>query len=681
MPHFENLEPRRLRASAVAGVMDESFGLGGVVITDFKTNRPSEYVRQVIPMSDGRVLAIGNVIPRGEGQSAYTWAALARYNADGSFDATFGNGGATNQELPALEMFQARGGMILSDGSILVVGFAAKSGQDPDLPRKSAMALIRYTSTGVIDTTFGAGGYVHFDNLSSLGEGGGTPVTHVVALPGDKMLFTANAPRATVVCVNGDGSLDTTFGAGGIADVGNTARAVSFHFARRGDGKMFLYNIMPDPSLGEGETETQTITRLTADGHLDTTFGDGDGVASTGLVMSTDILPQGMDAAPDGGAYVAAFHRVSDVWSVHVLKLTPAGQLDTAFGADGFAGFTYDGAQFFRPEHLKVQADGRILIAGATEPGIGGAYDLHDLLVARLNSDGTPDTTFGNAGARRVQSDAEQQSFFSSMAVTQDGNIFLGGYADSRFLVAKILSNSRPPDASVLLDDEGTLTIRGSAQRDVVYLATLGPNHLSVSFGNAPSQGFDFADIKAIVVLAGDGNDNIDVHDVSVITTSGVDFPVTIDGGAGDDVLFGSAGRDRILGAAGNDKIHGWFGDDWLSGNSQKDRIDGGDGNDSLFGNGGGDRLTGSEGNDTMLGGDQPDGLAGGVGDDSMMGEGGHDRIDGGAGADFMSGGGGNDVFYARDTAIDHIVGGVTALDRAQADDDDVLEGIEEVLG
>jgi uncharacterized delta-60 repeat protein len=671
---IEQLESRRLLASAVAGVMDSTFGLGGVVITDFKTNRPTESVRQVIPMSDGRVLAIGNVVPHGDEGYSFRWAALARYNADGSFDAAFGNGGATNQKLGALKSFGADGGMILSDGKILVVGAAVKANQDPDLPDDSAMALIRYTADGVLDTTFGTGGYVFFDDMNVMGG-----ATRVIALPGDKMLFTAFAPKSTVVCVNGDGTLDSAFGTGGIADVGPTAFSSPFFLARRSDGKLLLYNILPDPSLPDGATATQTITRLTADGHLDTTFGDGDGVASTGLVQSADLMAQAMDAAPDGGAYLYVFRRPEGVWKAQLLKLTPVGQLDTSFGEEGFASVTYDGASFFRPEAIKVQADGRILAAGQTQPGTGEDYDFNDLLVARFNPDGSPDTTFGNAGARRVQSDAEQQSFLLSMALASDGNIFLGGYADEHFLVAKMLNNAPPPDASVLLGDDGTLTITGSAQRDVIAIDSLSLGKITVTFGGV-EQAFTSLDVVRIAVLAGDGNDSVNGVNLAARDISGEDIRVTIDGGAGDDVLLGHQGRDRILGAAGNDKIHGAAGDDWLSGNSQKDRINGGDGNDSIFGNGGGDRLEGSAGNDTVLGGDQPDGLAGGEGDDSLMGEGGHDRIDGGAGLDFMSGGGGNDIFYARDTEIDDIVGGVAGLDRAQADEDDVLVGIEQEL-
>ena len=74
--------------------------------------------------------------------------------------------------------------------------------------------------------------------------------------------------------------------------------------------------------------------------------------------------------------------------------------------------------------------------------------------------------------------------------------------------------------------------------------------------------------------------------------------PVQIDGGAGNDKIFGGLGNDLLSGGAGNDEIKGNSGDDIINGDAGNDKIWGGAGNDALNGDEGNDRLNGGEGND-----------------------------------------------------------------------------------
>ncbi|WP_310598296.1 VCBS domain-containing protein, partial [Aeromonas aquatica] len=156
-----------------------------------------------------------------------------------------------------------------------------------------------------------------------------------------------------------------------------------------------------------------------------------------------------------------------------------------------------------------------------------------------------------------------------------------------------------------------------------------------------------------------------------------------IDGGAGDDILFGDAlhfagiagegyaavksyvaaqlGRDVLdadvhryiqehaadfdqsanndkadvlLGGEGNDILFGQGGDDFLYGGAGNDILFGGSGNDSLFGEAGNDTLYGGSGNDTLYGGAGNDILSGGLGNDILVGGLGNDILTGGTGAD-----------------------------------------------
>lgn len=82
-----------------------------------------------------------------------------------------------------------------------------------------------------------------------------------------------------------------------------------------------------------------------------------------------------------------------------------------------------------------------------------------------------------------------------------------------------------------------------------------------------------------------------------------------------------------LNGGAGNDSIFGHEGNDTLSGEADDDYVDGGTGDDGLYGGGGADVLYGFAGNDWIDGGD---------GNDSISGDEGIDGLFGGAGVDLF---------------------------------------------
>jgi Ca2+-binding RTX toxin-like protein len=92
----------------------------------------------------------------------------------------------------------------------------------------------------------------------------------------------------------------------------------------------------------------------------------------------------------------------------------------------------------------------------------------------------------------------------------------------------------------------------------------------------------------------------------------------TLDGGPGSDWLIGSAANDVLIGGPGDDRhVWGYGGDDTLSGGDGADRLDGGKGNDSISGGRGRDDLFGRAGRDTFFAKDgTPDSVDGGSGND-----------------------------------------------------------------
>ncbi|CAK6689184.1 hypothetical protein IFHNHDMJ_00557 [Synechococcus sp. CBW1107] len=144
--------------------------------------------------------------------------------------------------------------------------------------------------------------------------------------------------------------------------------------------------------------------------------------------------------------------------------------------------------------------------------------------------------------------------------------------------------------------------------------------------------------------------------------SNGVNYyvPSEIQGNSLDNLIHGHgalivngnelyAHGDRIDGGAGNDTIYGWAGNDWLIGGSgddvlnggrYHDRLDGGAGNDLLIGETGSDTLDGGDGNDRLLSGVGSDTLIGGTGDDWLI----VDAMQGGE-QNHLSGGSGFDTF------------------------------------
>jgi Ca2+-binding RTX toxin-like protein len=161
------------------------------------------------------------------------------------------------------------------------------------------------------------------------------------------------------------------------------------------------------------------------------------------------------------------------------------------------------------------------------------------------------------------------------------------------------------------------------------------------------------ADVLAGVFIdGGDGND-------SIFGGTGAD---TLQGGAGNDYIWGGDGRDLIFGGIGldtlsggaqNDVVHGGEGDDRINGNGSHDQLFGGEGDDRIYGGAGEDaidvgsgrnRAWGEDGNDLVVGGNSSDRIWGGRGNDTLMGRGGDDFLFGGEGNDILLGALGADL-------------------------------------
>ncbi len=183
---------------------------------------------------------------------------------------------------------------------------------------------------------------------------------------------------------------------------------------------------------------------------------------------------------------------------------------------------------------------------------------------------------------------------------------------------------------------EGSLTVVGTAESESIQISTtnsiVSVNGVAVVAADG-SGDVDASLVQSIEVSGGDGNDVIDLGDVTTSEFSQLSV-VTADGDAGDDILVGSEFDDALTGSSGNDVIAGNGGADFIQGGPGDDSIEGGAGNDFLYGDAGADSIDGQGGDDVLLGGLEGDELFGGDGDDYFGGVTSADEIDGGAGVE-----------------------------------------------
>src|SRR5436190_7739277 len=248
------------------GSLDTSFGNGGIVTTTFPEG---SYASAVVLQSDGKIVAAGTVfVDFIIGEPSNTDFALARYNPDGTLDATFGNGGQVSTDFFGLED-DAFSVLIQPDGKIVAVGSANNPSTYYDF------AAVRYLSNGTIDTTFGIAGKVSTDfgdqNFDRAHSAALQPDGRIVAA-GFAISQNGGVQHFAVVRYTSNGLLDTSFSRDGITkiDFGNCCQS-AYQVIMHSDGKII--------TVGYANTEDSDsdflLARLNPRGSLDTTFGVG----------------------------------------------------------------------------------------------------------------------------------------------------------------------------------------------------------------------------------------------------------------------------------------------------------------------------------------------------------------------------------------------------------------------
>jgi uncharacterized delta-60 repeat protein len=348
------------------------------------------------------VLALGNgkIVVAGGGGAAHSMC-VARLNANGTFDTTFGSSGRRRIDFGGTIEETAFGMARQPDGKLVLAG-------DADFQR---VTVARLNPNGVLDKTFSGNGKATFT------WGPLSRATAVIVLPNGKLLLGGfsgpEGGNVQAARMHPNGTLDTSFGTGGKATVDFGGDDFGLAMARQADGRILL--------AGRSTTAGAVVARLRPNGAPDPDFA-GDGKLTLGDGTLRAVMVQ-----PDAKIVVAG--NVGGLQKMTVTRLNPNGSPDTSFDGDGTA--TIDiGPMIDQAGDALLQPDGKIVVTGSTQGGGIG--------VARLNPNGTPDATFGAAGKTNIE--FEQAAFGFAVGRASNGRIVVAGQrvAGDDFAIARL---------------------------------------------------------------------------------------------------------------------------------------------------------------------------------------------------------------------------------------------------
>jgi uncharacterized delta-60 repeat protein len=226
------------------GSLDTSFASGGKLTSSINTSPSGGLVIQ----TDGRI-ALGGWINGGK-KTGYDFA-VARYNANGSVDTTFGNGGVATADFSGLE---DRIRAVTIDGNNNIVAAGVTTTGSGTASKNFAVA--RFTPSGQLDSTFGSGGKVTTDIFGNWDDCYGVAMQSNGQIVAAGFGYDTAGTNAyfTLVRYNANGTLDPTFGTGGIVttNMGGGPDNFAYSVVIQADGKILAGGTADTANTSDG---------------------------------------------------------------------------------------------------------------------------------------------------------------------------------------------------------------------------------------------------------------------------------------------------------------------------------------------------------------------------------------------------------------------------------------------
>jgi uncharacterized delta-60 repeat protein len=380
------------------------------------------------PSRSLRARAISGLAVLAGASAVLATGALAAGPRPGSPAAGFGHSGLAAAGAGA----RLLGTAVEPDGRIVAVGESgAGRTQNPRL------LLVRFTSTGALDRSFGARGLAEGPALAgTLGIGTGSVGRAVAVEPSGKIVVVGYATSKGGIGSDGlvierftaSGHLDRSFGRDGVDELlGGTSFGAGYALALQPGGQIIAAGSANAAGSG-GVAPRVAVVRVKPSGSLDPSFGHG----------GIDVLDLGPDSSAlavalqkNGAILLAGSERPGlQVPLALLARLTHTGALDRSFAGTGTYTHQYArGAASSGFDAVAVQSNGAIVAAGSATQGGSGA----DTVVARFTRSGAPERSFGSAGVVYATSavnflvTGSTVPGASGVAIAADGTIFAAG--------------------------------------------------------------------------------------------------------------------------------------------------------------------------------------------------------------------------------------------------------------
>jgi uncharacterized delta-60 repeat protein len=379
---------------AAPGDLDLSFGSGGIVVTSISNAPYFEYASSMKVQPDGKIVVSGEIIEEIPDGGIYVSFFLARYHPNGTLDTSFGTNGKIVAPINSGDELVGRDIALQPDGKIVAVGFRGVN---------------RYNSDGTLDASFGTGGKV----LTPFETRDVTASSVAIQADGKIVVVGSNNSSSGffVVRYNTNGSLDTSFGTGGKVFTNFNIGGGAFAVMLQPDGKIVAAGAAGIQNPGFFISGF-ALARYNTDGSLDSGFGAGGkvihavpGTISGGSGIS-DVALQ-----PDGKIVATGWSEPGSA----IVRYNANGSIDTSFAQNGI--FTTEAN--FNVSGIDLQSNGKIVAFGSA------GNNSRAFAIARLNPNGTPDTSFGTNG--RVITPINSSSGAAGGAIQSDGKILAFG--------------------------------------------------------------------------------------------------------------------------------------------------------------------------------------------------------------------------------------------------------------
>lgn len=387
------------------GTPDSSFNGTGMLVSNLGTMATA---RTMGIQADGKIAIAGSVYAGG----TFNFL-VARYHSDGILDSTFSGDGFVATDIST--HYDASMDLAIDSSWQIVIAGTTGTGNDYDF------ALLRYSSTGVLDGAFGTAGKV----LTSFGPK--TDWAYGVELQPDGRILAAGSALilqqddVALARYNTDGSLDTTFSDDGLVTIGLN----SF------DGA-YAVGIRPNGRILSGGTSDGNfaLAQYTRKGKPDSTFSS-DGLVTNDFDGGIDIIHD-IALSIDDKATLSGVANIGTASSFALARYNVFGFLDNSFSGDGKLTTTIGTVSAARA--VAIQPNGRILAAGVS------FTNKNDFAAARYHTTGLMDNSFDFDG-KVVTAVTSENNEAQGLVLQPDGKIILAGVALSSFALVRYHAN------------------------------------------------------------------------------------------------------------------------------------------------------------------------------------------------------------------------------------------------